>query len=217
MTWNDSPGPGPMVRQLCALSAEEKQRVLADLCQSSGDMMRKEIIEALFKCDSGHREKLRELIGGCRCDGGCKTRPGRCVGRRLSQLEEAQLTANIGGTVDIPTVAGAGGTVTVTVPPYGTEYFISEFSVDGAIAVATGALSKVQIQIKHAGTVLADFRASQFFKNSCCTTIADQFKRMALCFGYESKWEVVVVNNNTNAGEAFVNGVLSFARAFPLE
>lgn len=222
MTWNDG---SPMLRQICNLTDEEKRILFAHLVKNGGDCIEREILRVLCECGDSTRERIREKIGGC--SGTCKSpahaqaqaqvSQGWCVGRRLSRLEEQQLQANVGGTVDIPTVAGAGGSQTVIVPAYGVEYYIQQFSIDGDMGVATGALSKVQVLITHAGTTLADFRVSQYFKATCCTTIADQFRRRGVCFGYDSKWEVKVINHNALAAETFINGVLSYARGFPTE
>lgn len=214
-SWNDG---SPFARQFCQLADDEKRAVVAAMFKVGGDCVRKELVQALFDCDESTREKIREGIG-CGCGGrGHKSHDQNrqwCLGRRLSKLEEAQLRANVGGTVDIPTVAGAGGTTTVVVPAYKIEYFLREFSMDGQISTNTGSLSKVSVQISHAGTLLADFRASQYTKSSCCTTIVERFEELDVCFGTESEWRVTVTNNNANAGETFVNGVLSFARGFP--
>jgi hypothetical protein len=214
-SWNDG---SPLARQFCQLADDEKRAVVAAMFKVGGDCVRRELVQALFDCDESTREKLREGIGcGCGSRGSKSHDKERhwCVGRRLSKLEEAQLRANVGGTVDIPTVQGAGGTVTVTVPAYRIEYFLREFSIDGSVSTNAGSLSKVSVQIAHAGTLLADFRASQYSKNSCCTTIVERFEELDVCFGTESTWTVTVTNNNANQADTFINGVLSFARGFP--
>lgn len=216
--WNEG---SPLYKQICGLPEEEKRQLLEQLVKADPRTLQEAFLRALSQCTDGAKEKIREAIG-CGCGTHNTAKLGEmlkdmqwCNNRRLSVLEENRLRANVGGTVDIPTVAGAGGVQTVQVPAYGVEYFIREFSMDGAVSVPTGSLSKVHVQIVHAGQFLAEFRASQYDKASCCTTIADQFKRMGVCFGYDSTWEVTVRNMNTNAAEEFVNGVLSFARGFP--
>ena len=88
-------------------------------------------------------------------------------------------------------------------------------TVDGDMSTNTGALSKVRVVITHAGTTLIDFRVSQFYKNTCCTTIADQFRRRKMCFGWNSSWTITVTNTNANIADTFINGVFSYIRGYP--
>lgn len=122
--------------------------------------------------------------------------------------------SDIGGALDIPLVAGAGGVQVVTAPIYGIEYYLTQFSWM-EISVATGSLTRVEIVVSHAGFPLATFRASQYTKASCCTTIAEAFRRRNLCLGWNSTFTVTVTNNNALAAEAFVNGVFSYIRGYP--
>lgn len=205
----------PLYKQICSLPNEEKRHLLALLLNADPNVLQEELARALSQCTDTAREKIREGIG-CGCNAQLESMLNACSGnRRLSIVEENRLRANSGGTVDIPTVQGAGASETVTVPAYGVEYFLREFSMDGAMASNTGSLSKVHVQITHAGILLAEFRVSQYYKASCCTTIVDQFKRMGVCFGYDSTWEITVTNKNTNVAEEFINGALSFIRGFP--
>jgi len=138
-----------------------------------------------------------------------------CYNRRLSFYEENNLRSNLGGAIDIPTVAGNGGVQTVTIPAYGVEWYLREFSMDGAISVATGSVNRVEVTVSHAGLPLATFRVAQYYKNSCCTTIVDAFKKHKLCLGWASTLTITVTNNNALAGEEFINGVFSYARGYP--
>lgn len=137
-----------------------------------------------------------------------------CYNRRLSRIEEERLRANTGGTVDLPNVNG-GAEATVVVPAYGIEYWVTQYSIDGTIALDTGNLSKVEITLEHAGWPFGTFRASQFTKDSCCTTVANCFRQRGMCFGHESTWTIKIKNLNALPGETFVNGVLSYCRAYP--
>jgi hypothetical protein len=205
----------PLYKQICSLPDEEKRQLLGQLFKADPRMLTDELMRALLQCSDSTREKLREGIG-CGCNAQLEAMAGACSGnRRLSIVEENRLRANSGGTVDIPTVQGGGASETVTVPAYGVEYFLREFSMDGAMSSNTGSLSKVHVQISHAGILLAEFRVSQYYKAACCTSIVEQFKRLGVCFGYDSTWDVTVTNKNTNAAEEFINGALSFIRGFP--
>lgn len=154
--------------------------------------------------------------GGCRVDLAGKLREIGCYNRRISTLEENTLSANLADAIDIPAVPGDNGTVTVTVPAYGIAYFLTEFSMDGAIAVDTGSLARVEVKIVHAGVAIVTFRVSQYYKASCCTTIADMFKKHNLqCLGSDSTFSIVVTNRNTLPAETFINGVFSYARGYP--
>lgn len=154
--------------------------------------------------------------GSCKTDLASKIRDIGCYNRRISQLEENTLRATIADAIDIPTVAGNGGTVTVTVPAYNVPYYLTEFSMDGAISVATGSLARVEVKIVHAGVTIVKFRVSTYYKASCCTTIADTFKKHNLqCLGSDSTFDIVVTNMNTLPAETFVNGVFSYARGYP--
>ena len=205
----------PLYKQICNLSDDEKRQLLAVLLSADPRTLQEELMRTLAQCTDTTREKIREGIG-CGCNAQLASMAGACSGnRRLSIVEENRLRANSGGTVDIPTVQGGGATETVSVPAYGVEYFLGEFSMDGSMATNTGSLSKVHVQITHAGILLAEFRVSQYYKAACCTSIVDQFKRLGVCFGYDSTWEITVTNKNSNAAEEFINGALSFIRGFP--
>jgi hypothetical protein len=175
-----------------------------------------QIISLLQNSSADCKEMLKRLIGSCNgsCNQNPNTRAG-CYNRRISVLEEDRLRSDIGGAIDIPTVAGAGGVQAVTVPIYGVEYFLTQFSMDGEIAVATGSLTRVEIVVSHAGFPLATFRASQYTKASCCTTIAEAFRRKNLCLGWNSTFTITVTNNNVLVAESFVNGVFSYIRGYP--
>src|SRR5690606_20180736 len=110
------------------------------------------------------------------------------------------LRASDGAVVDLPDVPGNGGSETVTVPAYGVSWYFRNFSVDGRVP-ATASLAKVNIRIVHASRTIAEFRVSQYYKENCCTTIADEFRRYKRCFGYGSTFEIVITNTNTNAGD----------------
>lgn len=205
----------PLYKQICSLPDGEKKQLLGDLIKADPRMFQEELMRALSQCTETTREKIREGIG-CGCNAQLESLLSACGGsRRLSIVEENRLRANSGGTVDIPTVQGGGAVETVSVPAYGVEYFLKEFSMDGAMSTNTGSLSKVHVQISHAGILLAEFRVSQYYKAACCTTIVEQFKRLGVCFGYDSTWEITVTNKNSNAAEEFINGALSFIRGFP--
>ena len=166
------------------------------------------------------RRLLKELTcsGTCtkpKVDEGCLPWGANCRDRRLSALEEMTVKAQQGFSVDIPTVDGAGGVQSVEIGAYGVAYYLREFSMDGNIAVNTGSLSRVEVEIIHAGVQIVAFRASQYTKNSCCTTIVDVFRERQLCFGWDSKFTLRVKNSNALAQETFVNGVFSFMRGFP--
>lgn len=187
-----------------------------------------EIAHLLCKADGDTMERLRHHLG-CRCkhhkEGGCHVDEEKlicklkgelsCRNRRLSVIEEERKRANRGGVVDIPVVNGANGTVSLTVPAYGVEYFLTSFSTDGSISQASGSLSRVEFILEHAGWVFAEFRASEYKKESCCTTVVDAFKEKGMCFGWESTWTIRVTNRNTNANETYINGILSYTRGFP--
>lgn len=227
MTWNNE---SLAIRERIAnLSREEKRQICEvllapdDVVGARGSIQVLEvptpdgIAAMLAKASPECLEMLRRALGSS-CKGACattSTAASKCYGRRLSVLEEASLRADKGGVLDIPTVAGAGGTVTLTVPAYNAEYWLEQFSMDGDIAVATGSLSKVEVKITHAGFPLATFRVSQWYKASCCTTIADAFKEHGICLGWGSTFQLTITNTNALVGESFINGVFSYIRFYP--
>lgn len=212
-----------MAQAILAWSEEDRKQLAIELLGAHGTG--EQLIKLLCNAPDHCKEQLKGVLGGC--GGACKTgegltlklledfREANCYNRRLSILEENNLRSNIGGSIDIPTVAGANGVQTVTVDPYGVEYFLTSFSMDGEMSTNTGSLSKVKVVITHAGHTLADFRVSQYFKNSCCTTIVEQFRRRKMCFGWNSSWTITVTNTNTNLAETFINGVFSYTRGYP--
>lgn len=221
-------GENPEQRMLLArerfgsLSRAERQALCNELMKI--DSVRQDSIEVLAPASGakllellvntpGAAEVLGDLIG--RCGSSCRTDTSGCYNRRLSVFEEERLRANLGGAIDIPTLDGAGGTTTVTIPAYNTPWYLSQFSMDGEISVNTGSINKVNVLVSHAGIVLAEFRVSQYYKTSCCTTIVEQFRRHKLCLGWASTLTITVTNNNLLAAEKFVNGVFSFARGYP--
>lgn len=179
----------------------------------------------LIKCMKSSeevRDEMKQCRGTCSTNGAGTEklikkffRESRCYNRRLSVIEEERLRANTGGTVDLPVVAGGGASATVTVPAYNLEYWITQYSVDGSIALASGNLSKVEITLEHAGWPFGTFRASTFTDKSCCTTVAACFQQRNMCFGYDSTWTIKITNLNTLPGESFTNGVLSYCRQYP--
>lgn len=227
--WNDNNLALP--DRIASLSREDKQALCEALMSSTADSRRgnrgtiqvlevptpDNIVGLLERASPECLETLKRLLGSC--NGACAApslASDGCYGRRLSKLEEARLRANISGTVDIPPVAGAGGTSgPITVPIYGIEYFLTQFSMDGDIAVATGSVNQVEVTVSHAGFPLAVFRVSQFYKQSCCTTIADAFRDNGICLGWNSTFDLTVVNKNTLAGEIFQHGVFSYTRGYP--
>jgi hypothetical protein len=221
-----------VLRRLGAgMSYEQKRALCAELLRdddavSSGEIevlapMTVEQMIAMFRRASPEAKMALKSIlsdcgGSCSKDIASKLREVNCYNRRLSELEENAKRANISDAIDIPTVNGDGGTETVEVPAYGIEYFLTEFSMDGAISLASGSLARVEVRVVHAGITLTTFRVSQYYKASCCTTIAEQFKKHNLrCLGSDSTFSVVVTNRNALPAETFVNGVFSYARGYP--
>ena len=207
--------------------SDERRLAAAELLNNADPAMVAEWLGlALARCPETQKRELRHLLG-CGCDGSPKLdrdwvlkklRDMACCdpNRRLSRLEEEQLRANDGDVIDLPTVQGNGQSQTVTVPAYGVPWYFTKFSVDGRVP-DTGSLSKVQIEIVHADRVLSKFRVNQYYKNDCCETIIDEWKRYRRCFGYASTFKIVVTNLNANAGDTFSQGVFSWARGFPVD
>jgi hypothetical protein len=203
-------------RALCAviMSGANQGQMIGGIEVVDAQISAEQIVNLLQNASPDCKEMFKRLLGSC--GGTCSNNPrAGCYNRRISVLEEDRLRSDIGGALDIPSVAGAGGVQVVTAPIYGIEYYLTQFSMDGEISVATGSLTRVEIVVSHAGFPLATFRASQYTKASCCTTIAEAFRRRNLCLGWNSTFTVTVTNNNALAAEAFVNGVFSYIRGYP--
>lgn len=132
-----------------------------------------------------------------------------CNGR-LSNIEMEELFSQQSFVIDIPLIAGGGGTATITRPAYGVNYIMRQFTFDGALD-SGGSLTRVGVEIVHAGRVLQSFRASNFRRESCCDTL-ELWNH--LCFGWDSEFEIVVTNNN-DAGEDFTDGIFDFTQVYP--
>lgn len=207
------------------LSPEERRALIAEL-QRYDDISPtgievlvpatpEQLVRMLANAPPEVKEMLRHLLG---CNGNtCSPiqQSNNCYGRRLSKIEEDRKRAQGSDAIDIPTVAGAGGTVTVDIPAYGVSYYLTSFSMDGEMGLATGSLTRVEVEVSHAGIPLQTFRVSQYYKQSCCTTIADAFRVHDLCLGWDSTLQIKVTNNNALAGETFINGVFSYTRGYP--
>lgn len=243
MVWNGN--EAMVVRRLSATMSMEQKRALCNelLAEtpSSTSLMTSDEVEVLAPTtvngwirmirNASHesREAIREIFeqlcscGSTNCKGSCSRRQhasrlmdAECYNRRISELEENTLRANLADAIDIPAVAGAGGTTTVVVPAYNIPYYLQQFSMDGSVAVNTGSVGRVEVKIEHAGVTIVTFRVSQYYKATCCTTIADAFRAHNLkCLGSESTFSIVVTNTNELPGETFINGVFSYARGYP--
>lgn len=202
---------------------ERRREILAELLNSTDPQMFSAWFERMVgNCNDNQRQRWRALLG-CGCDGTATLDPQRlrdlmCCGpnRRLSRWEEEDRRANEGDAIDLPTVQGGGASETVTVDAYGVPWYFVQFSVDGRVP-DTGSLSKIEIRIRHANRDLVTFRVSQYYKESCCTTIAEEWRRYRRCMGYDSKFQIVITNKNANAGDVFTQGVFSWVRGYPAD
>lgn len=209
------------------LTEERRQQLIADFARSlqvDPQIFMQAMIGALGRCGESDKRRIRDLLG-CGCGGNGhiddkwiteRLRLLACCdpNQRLSWAEQEMLRASDGAVVDLPDVAGAGATATVDVPAYGVSWYFRQFSVDGRVP-ATASLAKVNIEILHASRQIANFRVSQYYKENCCTTIADEFRRFKRCFGYGSTFQIKITNANTNAGDTFTQGVFSYVRGYP--
>jgi len=204
---------------------DRRRDQLRELLAGDPDILAQLLVRGLGNCSEDAKATIRRMVG-CGCDGSPKldadylrkmVRDMVCCdpNRRLSRMEEEDLRTNDGADIDLPTVQG-GASATVNVPAYNTGWYFRQFSVDGRVP-DTGSLAKVRITLIHANRPLISFRVSQYYKESCCTTLADEYNRYRRCFGWASTFQIRIENLNANPQDQFTNGVFQWVRGFPAD
>lgn len=208
------------------LTDDQRRELLREIFKvADPDALLEGMAGCLNRCDESVRARFRRILG-CGCDGTSSKLDLRAVvaemlccdpSQRLSWAEREQRQMNDGDVVDIPVVQGNGGVVNIPVDGpngYGVAWYFQKFSVDGVVP-NTASLAKVQFEIIHADRVISKFRANQWTKANCCTTLADDFKKYKRCFGWGSTWTLRITNLNALVGETFTQGTFEFVRGYP--